>query len=374
MKIIKLFILLPISIFYGIAVNVRNTLFDLKILKSKEFDLPVISVGNITVGGTGKTPTVEYLVSLLKHQFKVAVLSRGYKRKTKGFLLSDINSTVEDIGDEPLQIKLKYPEITVAVSESRVKGIEALMKISPPIQVVILDDAFQHRYVNPGLSILLYDYTQPFLVDRFLPYGRLRENPNERHRADIILVTKTPEGIKPIDMRILATNLTLRPYQNLFYSKIHYKGLMPVYQNELFSLDVDALKDRNFTVLLVTGIGNPKPLEDYCKNISRDIRTFRFGDHHQYSEKDMEKIISDFNAVENKKKIIVTTEKDAIRFRMLDVSDPLIKRSFFYYAIEMLILNNEKKDFNDRVLSYVKRSGDQFRFMATKRQYGEIKK
>ena len=369
MKVIKTFIFYPLSYIYRFVVNVRNNMFDLKLLKSTEFSLPVISVGNITVGGTGKTPTVEYLVELLKPSFKVAVLSRGYKRKTKGFFLSTIDSTVEEIGDEPLQIKLKFPEITVAVCESRVTGIQTLIDMNIGIQVLILDDAFQHRYVKPGLSILLYDYTQPFLEDHFLPYGRLRENPNQRHRADIILVTKTPEGIKPIDMRILATNLTLKPYQNLFYSKINYKGLMPVFQNELFSLDVNSIREKNFSVVLVTGIGNPKPLVDYCENISKEIVPLHFGDHYQYTDKDIRMIMTVFNEIPNKNKIIVTTEKDAVRFRILDIPDAQIKKSFFYYAIEMMILNNEKKDFNDRVLTYVKRSGDQYRFIVTKRQY-----
>jgi tetraacyldisaccharide 4'-kinase len=237
------------------------------------------------------------------------------------------------------------------------------------IQVVILDDAFQHRYVKPGVSILLYDYTQPFLEDKFLPYGRLREHPYQRHRADIILVTKTPDELKPIDMRILATNLTLRRYQNLFYSKINYNGLMPVYQNELFSLDPDSIREKKFSVVLVTGIGNPKPLEKYCENISTDIHPIQFGDHHQYTGKDLQKIIDKFNAVSNKNKIIVTTEKDAVRFRLLELDDVQIKKSFFYYAIEMVILNNEKKDFNDRILTYVKRSGDQYKFIVTKKQY-----
>jgi tetraacyldisaccharide 4'-kinase len=369
MKVIKALILFPISFIYAFIVNIRNTLFDLKILKSYEFDLPVISVGNITVGGTGKTPTVEYLVSLLKPIYKVAVLSRGYKRKTKGFFEATKNSTVDQIGDEPLQIKLKFPDILVVVCESRVKGIQKLIAMNLGIQVVILDDAFQHRYVKPGVSILLYDYTQPFLEDKFLPYGRLREHPYQRHRADIILVTKTPDELKPIDMRILATNLTLRRYQNLFYSKINYNGLMPVYQNELFSLDPDSIREKKFSVVLVTGIGNPKPLEKYCENISTDIHPIQFGDHHQYTGKDLQKIIDKFNAVSNKNKIIVTTEKDAVRFRLLELDDVQIKKSFFYYAIEMVILNNEKKDFNDRILTYVKRSGDQYKFIVTKKQY-----
>ncbi len=369
MKILKALLLYPFSIIYSIVVNIRNTMFDLNILKSKEFDIPVISVGNITVGGTGKTPVTEYLISLLKTKFQLAVLSRGYKRKTKGFVLADENSTVQTIGDEPLQIKLKFPEITVAVCESRVKGIQNLINSDKTIDLVILDDAFQHRYVKPGLSVLLIDYTQAFLKDHYLPYGRLRENPTQRHRADIILITKAPKDIKPIDMRIMATTLTLKPYQTLYFLMIDYKGLMPVFNNELFSLDSETLKSKSYSILLVTGIGNPKPIEDYCKTLSKDIRILKFPDHYKYEEKDLKKILKVFKEINNNNKIIVTTEKDAIRLRTPEINDDHFKKQFFYYPIEMKILNNEKKDLDKQILSRVNKGKDQYRFLTKARQY-----
>lgn len=369
MKILKALLLYPLSIFYRIVVNIRNTLFDLTILKSKEFDFPIISVGNITVGGTGKTPVTEYLVSLLRQKFKVAVLSRGYKRKTKGFFIADDESTVETIGDEPLQIKLKFPDITVAVSERRVKGVEKLLASEHEVDLVILDDAFQHRYIKPGLSILLVDYTQPFFQDYYLPYGRLRESPFQRHRAEIIIVTKAPEDIKPIDMRIMATNLTLRPYQTLYFSRIDYKGLMPVFDNQLFSLDEDTLQRKKYSMLLVTGIGNPKPIEQYCSKITEDIKTLRFPDHHSYGDKDLKKIISAFESIENKNKIIITTEKDALRIRTIQSIKNEDKNLFYYYPIEMKILNKEQSDLNKHILSFVKKGRGQVKFLTSMRQY-----
>ena len=343
-------------------------MFDLRIKKSTEFDIPVISVGNITVGGTGKTPVTEYLVNLLKSKFDLAVLSRGYKRKTKGFILADENSTVQTIGDEPLQIKLKFPEITVAVCENRVKGIQNLINSDKTIDLVILDDAYQHRYVKPGLSILLIDYTQAFLKDHYLPYGRLRENPDQRHRADIIFITKAPKDIKPIDMRIMATTLTLKPYQTLFFSMIEYKGLMPVFDNVLFSPDSDTLKRKKYSILLVTGIGNPKPIENYCNTLSNNIHILNFPDHHNYGEKDLKKILKVFEEITNENKIIVTTEKDALRLKILEINDNQ-KKLFYYYPIEMLILNNEKTDLDKQILSYVNLGKDQYRFLTTIRQY-----
>jgi tetraacyldisaccharide 4'-kinase len=369
MKIIKALLLYPISLIYRVAVNIRNALFDLKILKSTEFDIPVISVGNITVGGTGKTPVTEYLVNLLRHKFKVAVLSRGYKRKTKGFLIADENSSVETIGDEPLQIKLKYPDITVAVSEKRVKGIKKLLDSKKETELIILDDAFQHRYVKPGLSILLVDFTQPFIHDHYLPYGRLRESPHQRYRAEIILVTKAPEDITPIDMRIMATDLTLKPYQTLYFSRIDYKGLMPVFENQLFSIDETTLKRKNYSMLLVTGIGNPKPIEQYCTKLTDDIRILKFPDHHKYDDKDLKKILKEFEKIENENKIIITTEKDALRIRCIPSIKNDQKDLFYFYPIEMKILNQEQSELNKHILSFVKKGRGQVKFLTSMRQY-----
>ncbi len=369
MKFLKLIIFYPVSLIYGFVVRIRNLMFEYGILKSTEFDIPVIVVGNISVGGTGKTPTVEYLIQLLQNKHKIAVLSRGYKRKTKGFLLADENASVNTIGDEPYQIFLKFPNIIVAVDEKRVRGIETLINSENKPNLIILDDAFQHRYVKPALSVLLIDYTQPFLKDYFLPFGRLRDNPEERHRAEIILITKTPENVKPIDMRIIATELTLKPYQSLFFSAIDYKGLMPVFDNQMFAVDSETLKKKNYIIYIVTGIGNPKPIIDYCKTVSKEIKIRSFSDHHQYNVADVQTIMKEFNSIPGENKIIVTTEKDAVRFKAVKISDKQFENNLYYYPIEMKILNEDKHELDKLILYYIEKSNSQYRFLTIKKNY-----
>lgn len=369
MKLLKFIFLYPVSLIYGTVVRIRNFMFDNGILKSTEFDIPVISVGNISVGGTGKTPTVEYLIYLLRNKYNIAVLSRGYKRKTKGFVLADKNASVETIGDEPYQIFLKFPDITVAVDEKRVRGIQKLLQLEKKINLVILDDAFQHRYVQPDLSLLLVDYTQPFFDDRYLPLGRLRDNPEERYRAEIILVTKTPETITPIDMRIIATDFKLKPYQSLFFSTIKYKGLMPVFENEMFAVDSEAVKSKKYAILTVTGIGNPAPIINFCKTLTDNIKIMTFSDHHQYTGSDILKIADAFEAIDEKNKIIVTTEKDAVRLRAIKPIDEQIKKRFFYYPIEMKILNNDKADLDKLIHHFIEKSNAQYRFLSSKKNF-----
>lgn len=369
MKLLKFLFLYPVSLIYGLVVRIRNFMFDFGILKSTEFNIPVITVGNINVGGTGKTPTVEYLICLFRGKNKIAVLSRGYKRKTKGFIIADKNASVQSIGDEPYQIFLKFPDITVAVDEERVNGIKSLINSGREIDLVILDDAFQHRYVQPALSILLIDYTQPFLNDYYLPYGRLRDNPEERYRAEIILVTKTPKTIQPIDMRIIAVDLKMKPYQSLFFSAIEYKSLKPVFENEMFAIDSETIKLKKYEILIVTGIGNPVPIIDYCKSLTEKIKILSFNDHYQYKRKDVENITKEFDLIENKNKIIVTTEKDAIRFRAIKFPNKKIKKSFFYYPIEMIILNNEKADLDKLIFHFIEKNNEQYRFLTSKKKY-----
>ena len=369
MKFLKIVFLYPVSLLYGFVIRIRNFMFDYGMLKSEEFDIPVIAVGNISVGGTGKTPSVEYLISFLKNKYKIAVLSRGYKRKTKGFVLADNEASVEKIGDEPYQIFLKYPDITVAVDEKRVRGINRLLQLDEKPNLILLDDAFQHRYVKPALSILLIDYTQAFLNDHYLPYGRLRDNPEERYRAEIICVTKTPKTVKPIDMRIIATDLTLKPYQSLFFSEIVYKGLIPVFENEMFAIDSDTLKENKYTMLIVTGIGNPKPIIDYCKSLSENIITLSFKDHHQYTDKDFQRIYDEFKGIPDKNKIVITTEKDALRLKMLKLPNVNFGKYIFYYPIEMRIINNDEDEVKKLILHYIEKTNAQYRFLSSKKNY-----
>ncbi len=223
------FLLYPFSLLYGLVTFIRNLLYDYNIIKSFEFPIPIISVGNITVGGTGKTPHVEYLVKLLKDEFNVAVLSRGYKRRTRHFILAGTDSGVEDIGDEPVQIKQKFPDVHVAVDRKRVNGVQQLMTKIPDLDVILLDDAYQHRRIKPGLSILLIDFNRPISKDRLLPVGRLREKAYEKRRANIILITKCPDRMKPIERRLIVKESSLYAFQHLYFTRLEYREPVPVF-------------------------------------------------------------------------------------------------------------------------------------------------
>ena len=246
--------LLPLSWFYGAGVDIRNALFDMGTLRSVSYDIPIINVGNITVGGTGKTPHVEYLIRLLSGRYHVAVLSRGYKRKTKGYLLASTSTAMEEIGDEPWQIKQKFPEVYVAVDTNRRHGIERLMndEATKDVEVILSDDAYQHRYVKPGYNILLVDYHRLISDDRLLPAGRLRERPSASRRATTVIVTKCPQHINAMGFRVIMSSLNLRPYQQLFFSTFSYGTMHQLWGDD--TLDPEALRKDNTHVLLLTGV------------------------------------------------------------------------------------------------------------------------
>lgn len=349
---IKLF-LYPLSWLYGFGVFLRNRAYDLNILKSTEFDVPVISIGNITVGGTGKTPHVEYLVELLKENYNVATLSRGYKRKTKGFRLVETSSTAIEVGDEPLQIKNKFPGITVAVSEKRVPGVEKLLKRdkeSVP-DVVLLDDAFQHRRITPGINILLIDYNRQIKGDKLLPAGRLREGVYQMRRANIIIFTKCPDEVTPIMRRILSNDVGLLPYQKLYFTKLQYDNLRPVFNAN--SIDPELWTQKQYSILLVTGIASPQLIEKYLKKFSNKIEILDFPDHHSFSIQDIKKIESTFEAIQAENKIIITTEKDSMRFKDNEHLQDDIKNAMYYLPVKVKFLEQEKKSFNKKILNYV---------------------
>lgn len=341
-------ILLPLSLVYGFVIFIRNKLFDLKIFSSREFDIPVISVGNITVGGTGKTPTTEYLISLLKNEFTIATLSRGYKRKTKGFIVSTPESTTKEIGDEPKQIKQKFLEVIVAVCESRVKGIISLLRLFGNLNVIILDDAFQHRQVSPGISILLIDYNRPLTKDSMLPYGGLREDLHQMKRASIILVTKCPRDMKPIERRIIEMELDLFPYQSLYFTTIHYGGVTPVFSKEKKECTMDC------SILLVTGIANANPLLNHLKTLTKNIAHINYPDHHVYVQKDIDAIVQKFESISAFSKIIITTEKDAMRIKDFEEISPTLRNNLYYIPIEIEFMYKDHDTFNHQILSYVR--------------------
>jgi len=340
---------------YGLIVWSRNKLFDYKILKQHEFDIPIISVGNISVGGTGKTPHAEYIINLLKNDLKLAILSRGYGRSTKGFLIADENSTSKTIGDEPMQIKQKFNDLIVAVDEKRVRGINNLIDDNE-LNCIILDDAFQHRYVKPGMNILLIDYYNPISKDHILPAGNLREAASERDRAHIIFITKSPKDIKPMSRRIIETDLNIYPYQSLYFTTLNYGEPINVFNNSTINLE-------NYsTFVVLTGIATPKPLYKYLKKFSNSIVKLKFSDHHKWTQVDFEKIVAKYNKAEDKNKVIITTEKDYIRLKDSEFIDILKDLPIYYIPIEVDFLDQEqKKVFNKQILDYVKKNKRSYR-------------
>jgi len=346
--------LLPFTLIYGFITGVRNLLFDLKILKEKEFSLPIISVGNITVGGTGKTPHIEYLIRILKDKFNVAVLSRGYKRNTKKFLLVSNRSTYNEVGDEPMQIQKKYPGIKVAVDRKRVNGVKNLINSFKNLDVILLDDAFQHRYVKPGLSILLVDYSYPLKNDLILPAGRLRERSIERKRAHIIIVTKCPSDITPVEKERLKKELILFPSQHVFFTTINYEDLSPVFNKNEQIISCDHCKNEKYNLLLVTGIANPQPLKNHLQSYFDIISEIHFPDHHAFNEKDIIKITSDFEKLPGKNKIILTTEKDAIRLQNFSNIAGSLAKAIYFIPIRVEFPGNQKIEFNRLIQYYVR--------------------
>ncbi len=325
----------------------------MNILKSKEFDVPVISIGNITVGGTGKTPHVEYLINLLKDRFEVAALSRGYKRKTSGFQWVRTDSLVKEVGDEPLQVKRKFPDVTVSVCENRVKGVEQILsseQVATP-DVVLLDDAYQHRRITPGINILLIDYNRPVSEDLLLPAGSLRERPVQMRRASIILITKCPEEITPIMRRIMQKKVRLKPYQEMFFTTLEYEKIVPVFNAR--SLNESYVSGRIYDLLVITGIAHPILIYKHLKSVSKRMETISFADHHNYTEKEVQSIMQKFEAMGTGNKIIVTTEKDAVRFRDMENLPETFKQVLYLLPVKVRFLDEEGKLFNKKILGYV---------------------
>lgn len=348
--------LTPLSWLYGLGVGIRNAMFDCGLLPSEKFDVPVISVGNITVGGSGKTPHTEYLVRLFRDKYQVAILSRGYKRKSKGFQLASDETAMETIGDEPFQMKRKYPEAHVAVDKDRRNGIRNLLNkdVVPPIGVVILDDAFQHRYVSPDVNVLLMDYHRLICFDKLLPAGRLREPAANKRRADIVVVTKCPQTITPMEQRGIERSLALFPWQRLYFTYFKYGSLYPLFDKTKENLPLDSLRGGNKKALLLTGIASPEQLE-YDINKYVDFESMHFCDHHSFTSEDLRKIEGAFNDLHGNDKMIITTEKDAARLVDCDINEDVAKH-IYVLPIEVEFMNGKADDFNKTIMDYVRRN------------------
>lgn len=314
-------LLLPFSLIYGAVTSIRNFLFEKGYLKSVSFDIPVICVGNLSTGGTGKSPMIEFLIKNLKEDYQIGVVSRGYKRKTKGFVEVEVNHSAPEVGDEPLQIKRKYPDVSVVVSEKRSMGIG---KIKDRVDVVLLDDAFQHRSVTPSFSILLTSYGDLYTDDWILPAGNLRESKRGADRADFVVVTKCPDNLSEERMREIEKKLKLKPNQKLFFTGISYASEI---KSSTLVQPLESLKNRTFA--LVTGIANPKPLTEFLTKKNLNFTHHSFPDHHFFTASDLEKL--------DKEQIILTTEKDFMRL------NPHIKNAqLFFLPMEIYFLKNRE--------------------------------
>ncbi len=351
-------LLKPFGALYGVATSVRNTLFDAGLIKSSSFKIPIICVGNASVGGTGKTPHVEYIVSILKERYRVAVLSRGYKRKTRGFVVANPGSKVYDIGDEPMQIYTKFPDIIVACCEERSVGIRRIIRFRERPDVIILDDAFQHRHVKAGMNILLSDYNRPMYEDKMLPAGRLREHYRQAlKRASHIIITKCPYPLTKMERSQITTHLQLRKDQQLYFSRILYGGprkLDESHEDIDFEEWLVDIYKKGVSLLIVTGIATPEPFTSYIKRFFPDRTTeLRFTDHHEFSERDIYQISLSFEEMEGEEKYIVTTEKDAERLAGMEL--PSWRERLLYIPIKIDFVYS-KYSFAKEILSYVEKN------------------
>ena len=329
-------VLFPFSLVVWLWITIRNRMFDKGYYRSVSFNMPLICVGNISVGGTGKSPMVEYLLRMLHPMFKVATLSRGYKRKTRGYALANSSTTALEIGDEPMQFHMKFPGVPVAVGEERLEAIPQLLHDRPDTEVIILDDAFQHRSVKAGYNIVLTDYSNLYTTDWFLPTGDLRDNRSSAARADIIIVTKCPGQLDEFKRKALTDELKPTPTQHVFFSTISYGVPYHINTKQTFHLH------QYCEVLLVCGIANPRPLKQYLEKNTDTYLEKTYNDHHIFTIDDLKEIKERFAKLDGRQNIILTTEKDAVR--LMKFEKELEQLPLFVLPIEHKILfNGEEK-------------------------------
>ena len=328
-------LLFPFAILYGFITSIRNFLFDKGVLKSASFDVPVIAVGNLSVGGTGKTPQIEYLIRLLSDKYKVATLSRGYKRKSEGFVLADQKSNAEILGDEPFQFYQKFPNVMVAVDANRTNGIQQLLSQNEKPEIILLDDAFQHRKVKAGFYILLTSYGDLYADDFMLPTGNLRESRSGAERANIVVVTKCPNVLSDEEQAEIRLKLKLNCSQQIFFTFIDYDEVIFGASEKMAVSEI-----KSESKLLLAGIAKPKPFFDYLKNDHDECLTFP--DHHHFSDADLDAIQNKANG-----RKIITTEKDYVRLK-----DSKLVSQLYYLPIKSTFINHQQ-NFDATILEYV---------------------
>lgn len=338
-------LLIPFSLLFWIGLGIRYWLYEKRIIKSDSFGLPVICIGNLSVGGTGKSPMVEYLVERLKDRYKVATLSRGYKRKTRGYALANENSTALEIGDEPMQFHLKFPDVPVSVGEKRIEAIPQLLHDRPDIQAIILDDAFQHRQIKAGMNIILTDLHNLYTRDFYLPTGDLRDLKISAKKADIIVVTKCEPDLSNIEKDRIKKELNPLPEQHIFFTSIKYGDTYHIKAKATYIIN------ETTEVLLVTGIANPKPLKKMLEKQAKSYHMMQFPDHHIFGVEDLREIRKRYSELESRHKIILTTEKDAMR--LVKFQDEIAQLPLFILPIRHHFLFNEGESFNNLVINFI---------------------
>lgn len=338
-------LLYPLGALYHAITAGRNFLYDKQIKKSTQFEIPIICIGNIAVGGTGKTPLTEYLIRLLQKDYQVATLSRGYGRTTNIYTEATINSSSLEVGDEPAQYKRKFPLIPVVVENKRVVGVQQLIKNHPQSEVVLLDDAFQHRAIEAGLNIVVSDYNNPLESDYLLPAGNLRESKKGIKRADLIVISKCPTNLSENEQKQIIKRLKFHSPENIYFTSIKYGRIYNIFDTAPLPLTT-----QDYSILLVTGIGKPKPLQNYANSQFQSVETLVYGDHHEFSNNDIESIIKQFEQIDATNKLILTTEKDASRLLKIKRLKTL---PIFCIEIEVDFLNKKDK-FITQIETYVR--------------------
>jgi len=337
------FLLIPSSFIYGSIIAIRNLLFDYGIFKAVSHNIPIICIGNLSVGGTGKTPHTQYIINLLKPDYKVAILSRGYGRKTSNLQIVESTSKPSKVGDEPLQLKLNNPDCIVVVEKNRNNGVKKILKNFPKAEVILLDDGYQHRWIKAGFNILITPYASPYYKDSLMPVGNLRESNKGAERANAIVFSKTPENINPTIKKGMLKRLHLFTHQKAYFSHINYCIWRCISTNKEFT------SDQKYSITLVSGIANPKPLVKQLENKGHTISQITFKDHHCYTANDAQKILAKYNADESAKKLILTTEKDATKLRGLLAH--FEDANIYYIPIDIAF--SEQEIFDRQILNYV---------------------
>lgn len=358
MRLLRFILLFPFSLCYGIVVQLRNLLFDYKIFKTKEYNKAIILVGNLTTGGTGKTPHVETVLHVLKSaSLKAVVLSRGYGRSSRGFRWVNTDDDYRKTGDEPLQIKLKYPEYPVAVDGNRKRAISRIIKEHPETDVIVMDDGFQHRAIRAGMNILLIDYEDLNRYNCLIPSGTLREPRSAASRADVIIVSKTPSFFSPMEKRLLKERIQCYASQEVFFSYMvngELCSLFDITNNSMIGKEY--FIERNYEVLLITGIAKPAPFIEYVSNHFPKFNHLRFSDHHKYSEYNAKRIVKAFNEISSPNKIILTTEKDAMRLRNENLRNIFNNLPLFCIRVDVKFHQQDFKLFHDVIVKYARQT------------------